>query len=48
MAKVEPVDREKFTNVVRGLLATPPLPKDVLSRKIARTARLKAQAYPKS
>ena len=37
------VDRKKFEGVIRKLIATPPLPKDVLSRKIARTAQAKKQ-----
>jgi hypothetical protein len=35
------VDREQFTNVIRRLVSTPPLPKAVLSKKIARTAQAK-------
>ena len=43
------VDREQFEGVVRRLLATPPLPKALVSRRIARTARLKKKpAAPKS
>jgi hypothetical protein len=43
------VDREQFTSVVRKLIATPPLPKALVSRKIARTARPKKKpAAPKS
>jgi hypothetical protein len=47
--KVAPVDRERFTDVIRKLIATPPLPKALVSRKIARTARQKQKpAAPKS
>lgn len=38
------VDRQKFEGVVRKLLATPPLPKAVVSRQIARKAHPKARA----
>lgn len=40
----EAVDREKFTAVMRKLLATPPLPKAAITRKHKlRTAHPKAQ-----
>jgi len=43
------VSRATFENVVRKLLATPPMPKAVVSRKIARTARPKQKpAVPQS
>jgi hypothetical protein len=44
--KADKVDREQFTNVVRNLIAAPPMPKDVLSRKIARTARPNPKRKP--
>jgi hypothetical protein len=43
------VDREQFENVVRKLIATAPLPKTLVSRKIARMARPKRKPVaPKS
>jgi hypothetical protein len=42
------VDREQFESVVRKLIATPPLPKALVSRKIATARPTKKPAAPKS
>jgi hypothetical protein len=43
------VDRAQFEGVVRKLIATPPISQAQVSRKIARTARLKKKpSAPKS
>lgn len=42
------VDREKFTNAVRNLITTPPLPKDAIPRKRSKTARQKAKPAARS
>jgi hypothetical protein len=38
------VNRQQFEGVIRKLIATPPMPKTVVSRKIARTAQRKAKS----
>lgn len=48
MDKIVRVDRKTFTDAVRGLIATPPLPKDAIPRKRSKKAGQKARPAARS